>query len=82
MLPGLLYHLIRRDTGRLANEVFTSNPIVSSKQWLGSLKLQTEMLINMAAERNVNVNNLVKVIVQHPAFQETINSILTATNQE
>ena len=23
--PGLLYHLIRRDTGRLANETFTSN---------------------------------------------------------
>ena len=30
--PGLLYHLIRRDYGRLANEAFTSNPIVSSKQ--------------------------------------------------
>ena len=30
--PGQLYHLIRRDAGRLANEVFTSNPIVSSKQ--------------------------------------------------
>ena len=28
----LLYQLIRRDTGRLANEAFTSNPIVSSKQ--------------------------------------------------
>ena len=41
-----------------------------------------EMLINMAAEGNVNVNNLVKIIVQHPAFRETNNSILTATNQE
>ena len=30
--PGLFYHLIRRDTGQLANEAFTSNPIVSSKQ--------------------------------------------------
>ena len=30
--PGSLYHLIRRDSGRLANEVFTSNPIVSSKE--------------------------------------------------
>ena len=30
--PGLIYHLIRRDTGRLKNEAFTSNPIVSSKQ--------------------------------------------------
>ena len=36
----------------------------------------------MAAEGNVNFNNLVKTIVQHPAFRETINSILTATNQE
>ena len=27
-------------------------------------------------------NNLVQTIVQHPAFRETINSILTATNQE
>ena len=41
-----------------------------------------QMLINMAAEGNVNVNNLVQTIVQHPAFRETINSILTATNQE
>ena len=32
MSPGLLYHLIRCDAGSLANEVFTSNPIVSSKQ--------------------------------------------------
>ena len=29
---GLLYQLIRRDSGRIANEAFTSNPIVSSKQ--------------------------------------------------
>ena len=31
-ITWLLYQLIRRDTGRLVNEVFTSNPIVSSKQ--------------------------------------------------
>ena len=37
--PGLLYHLIRRDSGRLANEVFMSNPIVSSKQWLNGLNI-------------------------------------------
>ena len=36
----------------------------------------------MAAEGNVNVNNLVQTILQHPAFRETINSIVTATNQE
>ena len=29
--PGSLYHLIRRDSGRLSNEAFTSNFIVSSK---------------------------------------------------
>ena len=40
------------------------------------------MLINMAAEGNVNVKNLVQTIVRHQAFRETINSILTATNQE
>ena len=34
----------------------------------------------MAAEGNVNVN--IQTIVQHPVFRETINSILTATNQE
>ena len=28
----LLYYLIRRDSGRLVNEAFTSNPIASSKQ--------------------------------------------------
>ena len=31
------------------------------------------MLINMAAEGNVNVKNLVQTIVQHLAFRETIN---------
>ena len=36
----------------------------------------------MTAEGNVNVNNLVQTIVRHSAFQEAINSILTATNQE
>ena len=40
------------------------------------------MLINMAAEGNVNVKNLVQTIVEHLAFREAINSILTATNQE
>ena len=39
------------------------------------------MLINMVAEGNVNVKNLVQTIVQHLAFRETINSILKATNQ-
>ena len=39
------------------------------------------MLINMDARGNVNVNNnLVQTIVQHPAFRETINSILMAAN--
>ena len=36
----------------------------------------------MAAEGNVNAKNLAQTIVQHLAFRETINSILTATNQE
>ena len=39
------------------------------------------MLINMVAEGNVNVKDLVQTIVQHLAFRETTNSILTATNQ-
>ena len=36
----------------------------------------------MAAKGNVNVKNLVQTIVLHPAFRETINSILMATTQE
>ena len=31
-ITWLLYQLIRRDTGRFANEALTSNPIVSSKR--------------------------------------------------
>ena len=38
-ITWLLYQLIRRDSGRLAHEAFTSNPIVSSKQWLNGLKI-------------------------------------------
>ena len=34
------------------------------------------------AEGNVNVKNLVQTIVQHLAFRETTNSILTTINQE
>ena len=37
--PDLLYHLIRRNNGRFEDEAIASNPIVSSKQWLYSLKL-------------------------------------------
>ena len=37
--PGLLYQLIRRDTGGLANEAFPSNAVVSSKQKLSGLKI-------------------------------------------
>ena len=40
------------------------------------------MLIKKAAEENVNVNNLLQTIVQHPAFREVINSILTYVDQE
>ena len=40
------------------------------------------MLINMAVEGNINVNNLVQTVVKHLAFQEMLNSILMATNQE
>ena len=29
---GLLYQLIRRDSGQVVNETFTSNPTVSLKQ--------------------------------------------------
>ena len=40
------------------------------------------MLINIAAEGNIKVENVVQTIVQHLAFPETVNSILIATNQE
>ena len=51
----------------------------SSRENRSNILRKFQMLLNMAAEGNVNVNNLV---VQHPAFREMINSILTATNQE
>ena len=37
--PGLLYHLIIRNSGRLPNEAFTSSSVVFSKQWLNGLKI-------------------------------------------
>ena len=40
------------------------------------------ILINIIAEGNVNVKNLVQTIVQYLALRETVNSILTAANQE
>ena len=48
--------------------------------------MRTRITLNMdtfyAVEGDVNFNNLVQTVVQHSAFWETINSILTATNQE
>ena len=38
-ITWLLYQLIRRESGRLAHEAFTSNPIFSSKQYLNGLKI-------------------------------------------
>ena len=38
-ITWLLYQLIRCDTGRLANEAFTSNPNVSSKRKLNGWKV-------------------------------------------
>ena len=38
-ITWLLYQLIRCDTGRVANEAFTSNPFVYSKQQLNGLKI-------------------------------------------
>ena len=38
-ITWLLYHLIRRDIGRLTNEAFTSNPFISLKQLLSGLKI-------------------------------------------
>ena len=43
------------------------------------LRRGTLISITLAADGNVNVNNLVQTIVQR---RETINSILTANNQE
>ena len=42
--PGLLYHLIRCNTGWLANKAFTLNPIVQ--------KLQTELKFSMVKGEN------------------------------
>ena len=38
-ITWFIIHLIRPDSGRLANEAFTTNPIASSKQWLNGLKI-------------------------------------------
>ena len=39
MPPGLLYQLIRCNSGQLVNEAFTSNPTVYLKRWLNGLKI-------------------------------------------
>ena len=40
------------------------------------------MLIKMAAKENDNVKNFVQTLVQHQAFRDTNNLILTASNPE
>ena len=50
---SFVYHLIRPDSGWLANEVFTSNPIVSSKQWLNGLKITNWNAVRKVSEFGV-----------------------------
>ena len=50
---GMLYHLIRPDGGRLANEAFTSNPVVSVvslKQQLNGLKITNWLVYKFSTE--------------------------------
>ena len=49
--PTFLYRLIRRDYGRLANEAFTSNPIVFLKQMVSSLKILNCQVPRTSLER-------------------------------
>ena len=52
-LLGLLYHLSRRESGRLANEACRSNPIVSSKQWFNGLKITNWIMTFLNISKNM-----------------------------
>ena len=67
--PGLVYHLIRRDTGRLANEAFTSNLIVSSKQKLSGLK------ITNCSRHNILKSILAYIISKNVSHREVYGEI-------
>ena len=54
--PRLLYHPIKRDTGRLANEAFSSNPIVSSNQNLSGLRITIGVLSRLILHLFKNYN--------------------------
>ena len=62
IIPGLLCHLIRCDTGRLTTEAFLSNPIVSSKQKLRGLKILT-VCRNCAFPQNFRTRKLAEIAV-------------------
>ena len=55
--PGLLHHLIRRDIGRLVNDAFTSNPIISLAQRFKNHKLISHYIKKILRENTNSKGN-------------------------
>ena len=70
----LLCHLIRRDFGRLTNEVFTSDPIVSLKQQLSGL-ITTSCLTRFGPELRFYRNQ--PAVLQCRSMLKRVNSNLS-----
>ena len=80
-ITWLLYQLIRRGTGRLANEAFTSNPIVFSKQWFNGLKIINCETSLCFLKKNISHNIFYQLIKFHyvlPFFLEIMGNMFIA----
>ena len=73
--PGFLYHLIRWDTGRLKNEAFTSNSIVSSKQQLNGLKITKSQLLYFSVHLSAATNSM-HLQFTHPVYTQFFEDIV------
>ena len=78
----MFHHLIRRNTGRLANEVFALNPIVSSKQQLSGLKIANSIIATVSLQTKLFVAlyvcaNYTSRINHAPFLYSTITAALS-----
>ena len=87
----LLYNLIRRGLGRVENKAFTPNSVISSKQYLGGLKITNwsvfpvnfakflRTLISTEHFRRLLLFSLKNFFVQYNILLNTYTKVLHAT---
>ena len=81
-ITWLLYQLIRRDTGRLANEAFTLNPFVSSKQLLNGLKITNCIIRSLDCQIIRSLDQQIVILLDHQIIRSLDCYIITSLDHQ